>query len=55
MAATNRRFAHQSGENLVPIFAHHVVGESEGADQGEAEKQSGCQVIHIFSPVLSTA
>jgi hypothetical protein len=55
MTAANRRFAHQSGEDFIPIFAHHPVGEGESADQDEPEKQSGCQVIHIFSPVLSTA
>jgi hypothetical protein len=55
MAAARGHFAHQRSDDFVPIFAHHLVGESEGADQDEAEKQSSCQVIHIFSPVLSTA
>ncbi|WP_324750215.1 hypothetical protein SH591_01480 [Sphingomonas sp. LY54] len=55
MTAARRHFAHQRGKDIVPIFAHHLVSEGGGADQHESEKQSGCQVTHIFSPVLSTA
>jgi hypothetical protein len=55
MAATYRHFPPQRGKNFVPISAHHLVGEGAGADQHESEKQGGCHVTHIFSPVLSTA